>query len=143
MTTIQLEHDCVRRIRARYDRIQPTAFSRTFFECLFEAIPEVRDMMPADLEAHGEFVEAAVAVVIRNLGDLQALEKPLEDLGSEHANRRIGPDQLALAGPVLVETMRRLSGDAWSLRDEQDWTTAFRALLAPMIRGAARGMGGR
>jgi hemoglobin-like flavoprotein len=137
VTPTLLSPDALRRIRARYDRLDPAAFSRTFFAALFEAMPEVEPLMPPDLAAHGEYVEAAVAVVIRNLGDLHALERPLEELGAEHARRGIGPDHLTAAHGILVTTMRRLSAGRWSAGEEDDWSAAFTALLAPMIRGAA------
>jgi hemoglobin-like flavoprotein len=129
--------DALRRIRARYDSLDPAAFSRAFFATLFEEMPDVEALMPPDLAAHGEYVEAAVAVVIRNLADLHALERPLEELGAEHARRGIGPDRLAAAHLILLKTMRRLTGERWSAHDEADWSAAFSALLAPIIRGAA------
>jgi hemoglobin-like flavoprotein len=132
----RLEPDALRRIRARYDSLDPAAFSRAFFATLFEEMPEVEPLMPLDLAAHGEYVEAAIAVVIRNLGDLHALECPLEELGAEHARRGIGPDRLAAAHGILMKTMRRLSATRWSAEEEDDWSAAFTALLAPMIRGA-------
>jgi hemoglobin-like flavoprotein len=132
-----LEPDALRRIRARYDSLDPAAFSGAFFLTLFEEMPEVEGLMPADLAAHGEYVEAAIAVVIRNLGDLYALERPLEELGAEHARRGIGPDRLAAAHGILMKTMRRLSATRLSAEEEGDWSAAFAALLAPMIRGAA------
>ena len=135
---ISLSPDALRRIRARYDRLDARAFSKTFFATLFEELPEVEPLMPPDLAAHGEYVEAAVAVVIRNLGDLHALERPLEELGAEHARRGIGPDRLVAAHAVLMKTMMRLSATRWSAEEEEDWSAAFTALLAPMVRGAAR-----
>lgn len=136
MTAPTLDPDALRRIRAGYDRIAPTAFCEVFFTQLLTAMPEVRPLLPPDLTAHGEYVEAAVAVVIRNLGDLFALERPLEELGAEHVRRGITPRQLAAAHPVLVATMRALAGPRWTVQDERDWAAAFTALLAPMVRGA-------
>lgn len=87
MTAPALDPDALRRTRAGYDRIAPAAFCEAFFAHLLEAMPEVP--AAAGPEAHGEYVEAAVAVVIRNLGDLFALERPLEELGAEHIRRGI------------------------------------------------------
>lgn len=131
-----LEPDSVRRIRARYDQIKPAEFCPVFFARLFEAMPDVRALMPENLAAHGEYVEAAIAVVIRNLADLEVLERPLEELGAAHARRGIPPERLAAAHPLLVETVRTLSGDRWTSIDEREWAAAFGALLASMVRGA-------
>ena len=135
--TPALEPDAVRRIRARYDRVRPGAFAQAFFERLFAAMPDVRPLFPADLVTHGEYVEAAVAVVIRNLADLHVLIRPLEELGAEHVGRGIHAGHLVGAQPVLLATVRDLAGDGWSAEDERDWGRAFSAMLAPMVRGAA------
>lgn len=132
-----LEPDAVRRIRRRYDRIPPGAFAEVFFAHLFAAMPDVRPMLPADLVMHGEHVEAAVAVVLRNLADLHVLIRPLEALGAEHLQRGIHAGHLVGAHPVLMATIRSLAGGQWSPDDERDWSRAFSAMLAPMVRGAA------
>jgi hemoglobin-like flavoprotein len=130
--------DALRRIRARYDQIRPADFCRVFFDRLFARMPDVRPLMPSDLASHGEFVEAAIAIVVRNLADLEALERPLEELGAEHARHGIGPDWLRTGHAVLMETLRELTGNRWSPSEERDWSVAFAALLAPMI-GAPHG----
>jgi hemoglobin-like flavoprotein len=136
----QLDQDALRRIRARYDQVAPAAFAEAFFEHLFAALPEIRPLLPADLASHGEYVEAAIAVVIRNLADLAVLIRPLEELGAEHARRGIHAGQLVNAHPVLMAAMRSLAAGRWSATDERDWAIAFSAMLAPMVRGAAAEM---
>ena len=132
-----LAPDALRRIRVRYDRFSPTALAATFFRHLFVAMPEMRGLLPEDLDRHGEYLEAAIAVVIRNLADLEVLARPLEELGMEHARRGIDAGQLIGAHPVLMATVRELSAERWTEDDERDWAIAFSALLAPMVRGAA------
>lgn len=117
--------------------MRPSAFAEAFLRHLVAAMPEVRRLLPEDLARHGEHVEAAVSVVIRNLADLNVLAPALEALGSEHARRGIHAGQLVAAHPVLMATLRELSAGRWSDADERDWSIAFSALLAPMIRGAA------
>jgi hemoglobin-like flavoprotein len=129
--------DALRRIRVRYDKVAPGTFAEVFFTHLFAAMPDVRPLLPADLVTHGEYVEAAVAVVIRNLADLHVLTRPLEELGAEHVQRGIHAGHLLGAHPVLMATIRSLGGERWSADDERDWARAFSMLLAPMVRGAA------
>lgn len=100
-------------------------------------MPEARPLLSRDVARHIEYVEAALAIVIRNLGDLWALERPLEQLGAHHASIGVGADRLAASHRLLLDAVRSLAGDRWSPLDEQDWSTAISALLAPMIRGAA------
>ena len=136
----ELGPDALRRIRARYDQVRPSAFAAAFFTHLFAAMPEVRDRLPENLAGHGEYVEAAIAVVIRNLADLHVLTPALEALGAEHASRGIHAGQLVNAHAVLLAAIRDVSGERWSGEDERDWSVAFAALLAPMVRGAAARM---
>jgi hemoglobin-like flavoprotein len=131
-----LEPEAARRIRLRYDRWPPAALSTAFFEQLAAAMPEARQLLPEDLTPHIEKVEAALALVIRNLGDLRALERPLEELGAHHASFGVSAERLAAAHRLLLDAVRTLAGRRWSRLDEQDWSAAFAALLAPMIRGA-------
>jgi hemoglobin-like flavoprotein len=121
----------------------PAALTTAFFERLFATAPEVRELLPADLTEHVDHVDAAIAIVIRNLGDLQVLARPLEELGAEHVRWGVGPDRLAAAHAVLLDAVRTLAGERWSRLDERDWSAAFAALLAPMIRGASLALTGR
>lgn len=132
-----LDPEALRRIRARYDRIPQGAFAEAFFDHLFAAMPDVRVLFPEDLLTHGEHVEAAVAVVIRNLADLHVLIRPLEELGGAHVPHGIHAGHLVSAHPVLMATIRSLGGERWTKEDERDWSKAFSAMLAPMVRGAA------
>lgn len=129
--------DALRRIRARYEQVRPTALADAFFRHLFAAMPGIRTLLPDDLVTHGEYVEAAISVVIRNLADLDVLAPALEALGAEHARRGIDAGQLVGAHPVLMATIREASAERWTVSDERDWSIAFSALLAPMVRGAA------
>jgi hemoglobin-like flavoprotein len=115
---------------------QPRRLSGFFYEELFAAAPKLRPLFPADLTALQGHFEAALALVVRNLDEMHALQASLRDLGAQHVHWGARPEDYVTAREALVAAIRRLSS-SWDATLERDWRDAVTAIIIPMLQGAA------
>jgi hemoglobin-like flavoprotein len=80
--------------------------------------------------------EAALALVIRNLEDMSALQESLRDLGIQHVHWGAKPQDYFLVREAIVRAIRSAS-TSWSEELEADWRRAITAIAVPMLQGAA------
>jgi len=78
--------ESIARVQASHEQVaqDARALSTRFYDELFHASPALRSLFPQDLTSLQGHFEAALALVIRNLHDLGALEQSLRDLGAQH-----------------------------------------------------------
>jgi hemoglobin-like flavoprotein len=115
---------------------QPRALASLFYQELFSAAPGLRPLFPTDMTSLQGHFEAALALVIRNLEDLSALQDSLRDLGAAHVHWGARPQDYAVVRESLIRAIRAAS-PAWSDELESDWRRAITAIAVPMLQGAA------
>jgi hemoglobin-like flavoprotein len=115
---------------------QPRALATRFYHELFTADPALRPLFPADMTSLQGHFEAALALVIRNLEDVVALQDSLRDLGAQHVQWGAKPKDYFVVRDALVRAIRGAS-DEWSDELEADWRRAITAIAVPMLQGAA------
>lgn len=108
-----------------------------FYERLFAADPGVRGLFPEDLTRLRAHFHAALALVVRNLDDMEVLAQSLRDLGVQHVHWGAQPRHYFTVREALVTALKELSGDDWSTELEQDWRDAISTIAAHMLQGAA------
>lgn len=130
--------EAIARIRASFAEVarQPRALAARFYEELFLTAPQLRLLFPGDLTSLQGHFEAALALVIRNLEDMDALQEPLRDLGVQHVQWRARPQDYLLVRNAIVVAIRKSSA-TWDETLEQDWRRAITAIAVPMLQGAA------
>jgi nitric oxide dioxygenase len=114
----------------------PRQLSARFYEELFTRAPELRRLFPEDLTVLQGHFEAALALIIRNLDEVDALAESLRDLGAQHVHWGARPGDYAIARDALVAAIRALSA-GWSPSLEGDWRAAIAAIVVLMLQGAA------
>lgn len=115
---------------------QPRALASSFYEQLFSAAPGLRPLFPADMTSLQGHFEAALALVVRNLEDLSALQDSLRELGVAHVHWGAKPEDYGIVREALIRAIRGASS-AWSDDLEGDWRRAITAIAVPMLQGAA------
>jgi len=130
--------ESIARVQASYGQVaqDARALSSRFYEELFQASPALRPLFPQDLTSLQGHFEAALALVIRHLHEVSALEQPLRDLGAQHIGWGARPADYLVARDALVAAIRSRSTD-WSELLEADWRRAITAIVVPMLHGAA------
>ena len=115
---------------------EPRALATRFYQELFTAAPALRSLFPADMTSLQGHFEAALALVIRNLEDVSALQESLRDLGVQHVHWGAKPQDYFVVRDSIVRAIH--SGSAsWSEELEADWRHAITAIAVPMLQGAA------
>ena len=115
---------------------EPRALASRFYHELFTAAPALRSLFPADMTSLQGHFEAALALVIRNLEDVAALQESLRDLGVQHVRWGAKPQDYFVVRAALVRAIRSASS-SWSEELEADWRRAITAIAVPMLQGAA------
>jgi len=114
----------------------PRQLSARFYHELFTRAAGLRRLFPEDLTALQGHFEAALALIIRNLDEMDALAESLRDLGAQHVHWGARPEDYATARDALVAAIGALSPD-WSPSLESDWPAAITAIVVPMLQCAA------
>ena len=130
--------ESIARIRASFSEIarQPRALAARFYEELFLMAPQLRPLFPSDLTSLQGHFEAALALVIRNLEDMPALQDSLRDLGVQHVQWRARPQDYLIVRDAILLAIRKSSA-SWDATREDDWRRAITAIAVPMLQGAA------
>ena len=115
---------------------RPRALAGGFYEELFAAAPALRPLFPADLASLQGHFEAALALVIRNLENMTALQESLRQLGVQHVHWGAKPEDYLTVRDALIRAIRS-SSSSWSNDLEADWRQAITAIAVPMLQGAA------
>jgi len=114
----------------------PLQLSANFYKELFSRAPDLRRLFPNDLTLLQGHFEAALAIVVRNLDEVDALGESLRSLGAQHVHWGARPEDYATARDALVAAIRALSPD-WTPTLEAGWRAAITAIIVPMLQGAA------
>jgi hemoglobin-like flavoprotein len=130
--------EAIEQVRSSYGRLTATGrqLSARFYERLFTAAPYLRRLFPDDLTVLQGHFESALALVIRNLGEMEGLREPLRDLGGQHVHWGARPEDYVTAREALVSAIGSLSPE-WTPEIEGHWRAAVTAIIVPMIEGAA------
>ena len=130
--------DAIEHVRNSYARLSGSdrQLSARFYERMFAAAPNLRRLFPDDLTILQGHFEAALALVIRNLNDMDALKEPLRDLGAQHVHWGARPEDYVTARDALVGAIGSLS-PSWDGTLQGHWRDAITAIIVPMIEGAA------
>jgi hemoglobin-like flavoprotein len=127
--------DAVTRSYARLTASERQLSAR-FYERLFTVAPNLRRLFPENLTVLQGHFEAALALVVRNLNDMDALKDALRDLGAQHVHWGARPEDYVTARDALVAAIGSFSPD-WTPALEAHWRAAITAIIVPMLEGAA------
>jgi hemoglobin-like flavoprotein len=125
-------------IKASYAEVTatPRQLAARFYQELFSVSPRLRSLFPGDLTLLQGHFEAALALVVRNLDEMEGLRPALRDLGAQHVHWGARPEDYLTARDALVAAVGALSA-TWNDAFEQHWRTAVTDIIVPMLEGAA------
>ena len=125
-------------VKASYAAVTatPRQLAARFYQELFAVAPRLRPLFPTDLTLLQGHFEAALALVVRNLDEMDSLVPALRDLGAQHVHWGARPEDYATARDALVAAIGALS-PSWNETLERHWRGAVTAIIVPMLEGAA------
>ena len=130
--------EAIDRLKASYAGVTatPRQLAARFYQELFAVAPGLRPLFPGDLTLLQGHFEAALALVVRNLDEMEGLRPALRDLGAQHVHWGARPEDYVTARDALVAAVGALSA-SWNATLEADWRAAMTAIIVPMLEGAA------
>jgi hemoglobin-like flavoprotein len=125
----------VSRIRRSYERLAPNLHDLTaaFYERLFITSPEVRPLFPADMAAQRNHFAAAIALIVRNLPVLDALEEPLRALGAAHTRIGVTPQHYPAVCDAMMFALAQALDGAWTAELAADWGALLETVCRHML----------
>jgi nitric oxide dioxygenase len=107
-----------------------------FYARLFAAAPAVRPLFPADMKKQKTMLLAALVLLRKSLGDLDAIVPTLRKMGARHVAYGATPEHYPIVGATLIASMAALAADEWKQDYETAWAAAFDIVAGAMIAGA-------
>lgn len=107
-----------------------------FYDRLFEVAPSVKAMFPAEMKEQRKKLMATLAVVVNGLGNLESVLPAASALAKRHVGYGAKPEHYPVVGGVLLWTLEKGLGDAWTPDVAGAWTAAYGTLSGFMISEA-------
>ena len=129
----------VNTLESSFDLIAPRGeeLVEDFYASLFEAAPSVRPLFSDDMRRQKAMLLSALVLVRKSLRDLESLLPTLRALGARHVAYGAKAEHYPVVAQVLVGSMARVAGDAWSQEIEKAWSEALGVIAQVMLEGAA------
>lgn len=113
------------------ERLEPA--SEQFYENLFTIAPELRALFRPDLVGQGMRFLTTLVTIADLLGDPEALEKEISELGRAHARVGVRPQHFKPLGAALVVTLGETLAPDFSPEMARAWHNAFDDIADRMI----------
>jgi nitric oxide dioxygenase len=129
-------------VRASFGRILPIKdiAADLFYDRLFEVAPQTRVLFPDDLTEQKHKLMAMIATAVGSLSDLEALIPKVKALGARHVTYGATSAHYDVVGDVLLWTLARGLGDAFTPGVRSAWAKVYGVLAVTMQVGAAEAM---
>jgi nitric oxide dioxygenase len=112
------------------------ALTKYFYQRMFSHAPELQDIFNMSNQANGKQQVAlfeAIAAYAKNIENVAVLQSAVERIAQKHTSLNIQPEHYQVVGHHLIETLRELTGDAFSIDVEEAWTAAYQFLAQIFI----------
>ncbi|GAB7041189.1 MULTISPECIES: globin domain-containing protein [Catenuloplanes] len=107
-----------------------------FYARIFLSNPHLRDLFPVQMDAQRSRLLGAIVTAVQTLDDPERLDAYLRDLGRDHRKFEVTPEQYAVVGDALLESLRIFGGERWTPDFDQAWRDAYGLIAQKMIDAA-------
>ena len=107
-----------------------------FYDRLFDVAPAVRAMFPDDMTQQRTKLMMMLAAVVTGLGNLESILPAASALAKRHVDYGAKPEHYPVVGAVLLWTLEKGLGEAWTADVADAWTAAYGTLSGYMISEA-------
>jgi len=107
-----------------------------FYQRMFEQNPELKNIFNMSNQHSGNQQVAlfeAIAAYAKNIENLEVLTDAVERIAQKHTSFHIQAEHYAIVGHHLIETLRELAPDAFTIDVEEAWTHAYQFLAQIFI----------
>jgi hemoglobin-like flavoprotein len=130
--------DQVKLVQQSFAKVAPISEQAAviFYDRLFEVAPQVKAMFPADMTEQRKKLMATLAVVVNGLSNLKSVLPAASALAKRHVAYGAKPAHYPVVGAVLLWTLEKGLGEAWTPDLAAAWTAAYGTLSGYMISEA-------
>lgn len=108
----------------------------SFYDQLFAEYPGVRPLFPEVMDAQREKLLKAIIALVTHYDTPDQLMPALTTMGRNHVRYGAEMEHYAAVGSVLLSTLGRFAGEAWTPEVEGAWTRAYTFAAGAMMQGA-------
>lgn len=123
-------------IEKSFEHLAPNAdkLASSFYKELFKRYPGVKPLFKdTRIKEQEKKLVSALATVVNNLRNPEALDKVLSDLGKKHRKYGAEPDHYKAVASTLLDVMGQISGKEWTDEIKQMWELALDSVATTMI----------
>jgi hemoglobin-like flavoprotein len=125
---IRLVHDSLPEVR---ERLEPA--SMIFYDNLFAAAPELRELFRPDLQGQGMRFMTTLATIADLLDDPSELDAEIGDLATAHAGLGVHAAHFTPMREALMTTLAQVLGEKFTPELRSAWGAAYDHFAARMI----------
>lgn len=131
----------VSEVQASFAKVVPIAdqAAALFYGRLFETAPETRALFSNDMDAQGQKLMTAIAMVVNSLDEIQAIVPAVQQLAKRHVAYGVRSEHYPLVGTALLWTLEQGLGDSFTPEVGAAWAAAYGVLSETMIAAAYAG----
>ncbi|WP_431937342.1 globin domain-containing protein [Micromonospora sp. RP3T] len=107
-----------------------------FYARMFLLDPELRKLFPVQMSGQRDRLLEAIVTAAQTADDPEAFDEYLRGLGRDHRKYHVTADHYATLGVALLDGLRTVAGDGWSLEYDQAWRDAYASISERMLAGA-------
>jgi methyl-accepting chemotaxis protein len=108
----------------------------SFYDQLFAEHPTVRSLFPPVMDQQREKLLKAIIALVTHYDQPDQLMPALTSMGRNHVRYGAEMGHYAAVGKILLETLSRFAGDAWTPEVEGAWTRMYTFAAGAMMQGA-------
>jgi hemoglobin-like flavoprotein len=113
------------------------AFALLFYGKLFELDPGSRRLFHNDLAVQGRKLMAMLTSVVESLDDFQPMRARLAELGRQHAEFGVLPEQYDTLTTALLWSIGQALGPSFDASTREAWRLAINAICSAMKTGVS------
>lgn len=134
---VRVDPAAAQRLRESLAQLAPrgTDLTRDFYDALFARYPGVRVLFPTDMKAQEAKLFDSLRMVVESLDDAPAVRAKLAELGRRHDGYGAKPDHYPIVCSLLLETLAKSLGPAWTAELAAEWAQALQLVSDAMQGG--------
>jgi NAD(P)H-flavin reductase/hemoglobin-like flavoprotein len=107
-----------------------------FYARMFLSNPQLRDLFPVQMDVQRARLLGAIVTAVQSLDDPERFDEYLRGLGRDHRKFHVSPEHYDVVCAALLEAMRTIAGEQWSIEYDQAWRDAYQVISRKMMAGA-------
>ena len=129
-----------RLIRTSFDALRDMAspVALLFYGRLFEVDPSARRLFHIDLAVQAQKIMTTLDWVVKSLDEFESMRPALADLGRQHADYGVRPEQYETVTSSLMWAFAHALGPDFDAATHSAWKRALSAVSAAMLEGTGR-----